>query len=321
MAINFKMINEINSDPSSTWKAGVNRNLAGKTVAEMKRLLGFAKKEGQVRYSEEQMTTIKHYNEAKASAVKSVGVEEASKQFKTLGLPTNFDSRQQWGKCIHPIRNQEQCGSCWAFSASESLSDRFCIASNGKVDVILSPQDMVSCDYNDMGCDGGNLDNAWWWMKNKGIVPDSCMPYVSGGGNVPACPSNCNGTNIPISSQLYYAKSFSHISPWMFWERVADIQQEIYTNGPVQGGFSVYQDFMNYKSGVYSHKTGSFLGGHAIKIIGWGVEGGVDYWLVANSWSTDWGIDGTFKILRGHNECGIEDDVYAGPADLSRVPK
>ena len=114
MAINFKMINEINSDPSSTWKAGVNRNLAGKTVAEMKRLLGFAKKEGQVRYSEEQMTTIKHYNEAKASAVKSVGVEEASKQFKTLGLPTNFDSRQQWGKCIHPIRNQEQCGSCWA---------------------------------------------------------------------------------------------------------------------------------------------------------------------------------------------------------------
>ena len=68
-------------------------------------------------------------------------------------------------------------------------------------------------------------------------------------------------------------------------------------NGPVQTGFSVYQDFINYKSGVYQHTTGSFLGGHAVKIVGWGVENNVPYWLVANSWDVTWGIDGMWTLF------------------------
>ena len=78
------------------------------------------------------------------------------------------------------------------------------------------------------------------------------------------------------------------------------------TKGPVEAGFTVFEDFLTYKSGVYQHKTGSRLGGHAIKILGWGVENGVKYWLVANSWNEDWGDKGFFKILRGSNHCGIE---------------
>lgn len=54
------------------------------------------------------------------------------------------------------------------------------------------------------------------------------------------------------------------------------------------------------------------LGGHAIRIIGWGVENGIPYWLIANSWNSDWGLKGTFKILRGSNHCGIEDQISAG---------
>lgn len=57
------------------------------------------------------------------------------------------------------------------------------------------------------------------------------------------------------------------------------------TNGPVEGAFSVYADFLSYKTGVYQHTTGDFLGGHAIKILGWGTENGTPYWLVANSWN------------------------------------
>jgi cathepsin B len=76
-------------------------------------------------------------------------------------LPTNFDPRTDatWKDCVHPIRDQAQCGSCWAFGATEALSDRFCKA--GKSGVILSPQDLVSCDYNNYGCDGGYLNLAW----------------------------------------------------------------------------------------------------------------------------------------------------------------
>lgn len=61
------------------------------------------------------------------------------------------------------------------------------------------------------------------------------------------------------------------------------------TNGPVEAAFTVYSDFLSYKSGVYKHTSGDEEGGHAIKILGWGTENGVDYWLVANSWNTDWG--------------------------------
>lgn len=88
--------------------------------------------------------------------------------------------------------------------------------------------------------------------------------------------------------------------------------QEILTNGPVEGAFTVYADFPNYKSGVYQHVTGGVLGGHAIKILGWGVENGTPYWLVANSWNPTWGDKGYFKIKKGNNECGIESGIVAG---------
>jgi cathepsin B len=95
---------------------------------------------------------------------------------------------------------------------------------------------------------------------------------------------------------------------------VAKIQTEIMTNGPVEVAFSVYADFLTYKSGVYKHTSGSMLGGHAVKMLGWGVDNGTPYWLVANSWNPDWGNQGYFLIARGHDECGIESEVVAGKA-------
>lgn len=93
---------------------------------------------------------------------------------------------------------------------------------------------------------------------------------------------------------------------------------EIMTNGPVEVAFNVYQDFFSYTSGVYSHKSGGLAGGHAVKAIGWGVENGTPYWLIANSWGTSWGMQGLFKIKRGSNECGIESNVVAGLYDSSK---
>ena len=85
---------------------------------------------------------------------------------------------------------------------------------------------------------------------------------------------------------------------------VSSIQNEIMENGPVEACFTVYQDFLAYKSGVYIHESGSALGGHCVKLIGWGVEGGIPYWLVNNSWTTYWGDNGRFKIKRGDDQCG-----------------
>jgi len=75
---------------------------------------------------------------------------------------------------------------------------------------------------------------------------------------------------------------------------------------------------LTYKSGVYHHVTGEFLGLHDIKIIGWGTESGSDYWLCVNSWNDQWGDKGYFKILRGSNECAIESYLVAGLPSLNQ---
>jgi len=98
------------------------------------------------------------------------------------------------------------------------------------------------------------------------------------------------------------------------------MQKDIMTNGPIQVAFMVYKSFMSYKSGVYKKHFWEILpeGGHAVKIIGWGTEDGHDYWLVANSWGTTWGLEGFFKIARGVNACGMESmgPPYAGLPSL-----
>ncbi|GIQ92412.1 peptidase C1A, partial [Kipferlia bialata] len=108
-------------------------------------------------------------------------------------IPDYFDSNETWPGMIGDIRDQGQCGSCWAFSAAEALSDRFAIQT-GEV-VTLSPQFLVSCDYSNDGCGGGNLDLVWRYLKSHGTVADDCMTYVS--GTSATCPDNCFEPDCP----------------------------------------------------------------------------------------------------------------------------
>jgi len=293
MALNRIHIDAVNNDKRSKWFAEENEFFKGKTMSEAKKIMG----------------TILEDHFLYAHPVKTFD------HIADGDIPASFDARTQWPNFIHPIRNQERCGSCWAFAASEALSDRFAIASNGSVNVVLSPEDLVSCDSGDMGCNGGILSQAWKYLTNTGIVSDACFPYTAGQGQPAPCPpaGQCaaNGqTYKKYKSQDYYRLA-----------TVADIQKAIMTNGPVEAGFEVYKSFMSYKSGVYQREWWQFwdelMGGHAIKIVGWGNQDGTDYWLIANSWGTDWGLDGFFKIKRGVNECQIESTVFAGHPDLS----
>ena len=89
---------------------------------------------------------------------------------------------------------------------------------------------------------------------------------------------------------------------------------EILTQGPVQAVMRVHTDLFLYHSGVYSLTnlaSERLAGYHAVTIVGWGQEGATPYWTVLNSWGSGWGEDGTFRILRGSNECGIEESVMA----------
>lgn len=227
-------------------------------------------------------------------------------QAAVTGVPTNFDSRDKWGSCIHEIRDQQQCGSCWAFGASEALSDRFCIDSNGAIDVVLSPEDLVQCDSVDQGCNGGYLAVVWRHLQNVGVASDSCYPYTSGNGVTGTCKSSCSDGE---TFNRYKCKSQSIVEATTYDQ----IRQAIYEGGPMEVAFDVYSDFMNYSGGIYQHVTGYLEGGHAVKILGFGVENGLKYWLCANSWGTSWGEEGFFRIAEG--QCNIDNVAYACTAD------
>lgn len=254
-----------------------------------------------------------------------------------LQIPDNFDSREQWPNCtsLREIRDQGSCGSCWAFAATEAMTDRFCIANRGQKQFRFSAENLVSCCgiLCGRGCNGGFPSMAWRMWVWKGIVSggpygsnEGCQPYeipscehhavgprpnCTSGPGTPRCVKSCeNGYNVPYKQDLHYGRKAYSVS-----RHPDQIQADIMTNGPVEAAFSVYSDFLNYKSGVYHHVAGGFLGGHAVKILGWGVEdddNNTPYWLVANSWNVDWGQNGFFKILRGKNECGIEGSIAAG---------
>lgn len=233
-------------------------------------------------------------------------------EFSTVEVgdyPDAFDSREKWPKYINKIRDQGQCGSCWAFGATEALSDRFAIFSKGAVSPILSPQDLVACDKTDYGCNGGYIQNAWVYLEKSGAVSEDCFPYTSGtsGVNGP-CETKCaNGD----AWKKYKCKAGSRVLA----ATPDQIKTEIFANGPMETRFDVYQDFFSYSSGVYQHVSGGLAGGHAIKILGWGNENGLDYWLCANSWGTGWGLKGFFKIEVG--QCGIAQANIGCTPDLS----
>jgi len=249
-------------------------------------------------------------------------------------LPENFDARENWPNCptIKEIRDQGSCGSCWAFGAVEAMSDRVCIHSNSTVHFRFSADDLVSCCHTcGFGCNGGFPGMAWSYWVRKGIVSggpfgsnQGCRPY-----EISPCEHHVNGTRPPCNGeegntpkcvhkcQSSYTKQYKDDkrygkTSYSVKRNEVDIRREIYQNGPVEGAFTVYEDLVNYKEGVYQHVEGKMLGGHAIRILGWGTENGTPYWLIANSWNTDWGNNGFFKILRGKDECGIEGQISAG---------
>jgi len=216
-----------------------------------------------------------------------------------------FDGRTQWPTCAWDIQDQGQCGSCWSFGLSESIADRWCIK-NGAI-VELSPQDAVSCDNTDYGCQGGYLANSMTYAQKTGIVSRDCFPYTSGNGKVPKCPGKCANSETWATSK-HKITSYTQVTGGV--NAIMNAIQQ----GPCDVAFEVYDDFFNYSTGVYVWDGTSPLdGGHAVKMLGFGTDpdSKMDYWICANSWGVSWaGLQGYFWIQKGVNMCQIESNVF-----------
>jgi len=257
-----------------------------------------------------------------------------------MDVPSDFDVRTNWPACASvtgDIRDQSACGSCWAHGATETFNDRYCIATGSTT--MFSTEDALA-NSGAGSCNGGQPTSALNWIARTGVVSGgdytdigkgtTCAPYslpTCQHHNIkpptpehPACPASDYPTPRSFSSckESGYSKSFHEDkvkggSAYSI-RGESNIQSEIAQYGTVSAVFTVYDDLTAYESGVYQHTSGSFLGGHAVVIIGWGTEDGTPYWLIKNSWNTDWGDKGLFKIKRGNDECGIESGVSASKA-------
>jgi len=206
--------------------------------------------------------------------------------------PATWDWNKQGA--VTPIKNQEQCGSCWAFSTTGSSEGCHFISTKSLVS--LSEQNLVDCStaQGNQGCDGGLMTQAMdYIISNKGIDTESSYPYTAEDGT---CVYNAGNSGATL-------KSYVNVNPG----DENDLQTKTYT-GPTSVAIDASQSsFQFYSSGVYYEPACSSTQlDHGVLSIGWGTDSGSDYWLVKNSWGTDWGQNGFIWMSRNkNNNCGI----------------
>lgn len=209
-------------------------------------------------------------------------------------LPTSVDWTAKGA--VSPVKNQGQCGSCWAFSSTGALEGAWQIAT-GKL-VSLSEQQLVDCATNgNAGCNGGDMDAAFKYEESANACTESSYPYLAKNG---ICKAGSCTAGIPKGGVTGY-KDVTPDDEQALMEAVA--QQ------PVSVAIEADQmSFQLYKGGVLSKTCGDKLD-HGVLVVGYGVDSGTKYWKVKNSWGPTWGEEGYVRIYRGKTgpgECGIK---------------
>ncbi|MCX5902260.1 MAG: hypothetical protein NTV89_02055, partial [Proteobacteria bacterium] len=207
-------------------------------------------------------------------------------QQAAVKLPAKFDWRSNnGGNYVTPVKDQEYCGSCWAFGATAALESAVLIAAQQPgIPLDLSEQMLVSC-MGIAGCSGGYNEDAETFLSTTGLSKESCYPYQGTDDSCTPC-DQWQDNNFKVESWS-----------WVSCYQTADlsaIKYALHQFGPLPTNFYVFEDFDYYNSGVYSHVWGEREGSHAVLIVGW--DDAVQALIVKNSWGPLWGEDGYFRI-------------------------
>lgn len=203
-------------------------------------------------------------------------------------LPSSYDWRTS--AALSPIRNQGNCGSCWAFSTAATFEDSISIKDHQSRDI--SEQHLVSCDKHGWNCDGGFW--AFDMYEEAGAVYESDMRYSGTNGSCPA--------NLPRHEK---ATNWAYVgTPIGAAPAVADLKRAIVEFGPISVGLNATMSLQMYSGGIFSKCVPTTVNdlNHAVNIVGWDDAGG--YWIMRNSWGSSWGDKGYMKIKYGCNGIG-----------------
>lgn len=265
-----------NKDETKTWKNGVNA-LTDRSPPELKQLRGYKK-----------------------------GVQVAMKPQPFTAppapLPTSVDWRTKG--VVTPVKNQAQCGSCWSFAAAETLESQFAIKKNKLL--VLSEQNILDCTPNPQqcggtgGCEGGTAELVYTHFNGTGLSLESDYPYKSGGGQDYKCKS-------PLPPVAATVSGFVKLPT----NQYLPLMQAVATIGPIAISVDA-SSWSMYESGVFQ---GCSVANpdidHAVQLVGYGTDPKtkLNYWLVRNSWASNWGEAGYIRLVRTANEqtnCGVD---------------
>lgn len=200
---------------------------------------------------------------------------------------------------VTPVKNQQQCGSCWAFSSTGGTEGQWAIATGQLVS--LSEQQLVDCSKQNSGCNGGLMDYAFSFYEKTTIATEDSYPYTARDGS---CKSNYD-TAIPEGGVTGFVDINSE----------NDLLDAVTNVGPISVAIEADQmSFQGYSSGVLTGNCGTSLD-HGVLAVGFGTESGTPYWKVKNSWGASWGMNGYVLIERGVDKCGIAQ----GPPSYPKV--
>ena len=263
----------------------------------------------------------------------------------TLVPPKAYDLRQRSIASLD-VFDQGECGACWAFATSATLADRYGWFMNQRPEQ-LSTEYMLACaaTYGTvsekgrgdlLGCEGGAVEQAWYFLQNFGTVKNSCVQYtvkdkkvfdtsLENVCNISVCPDSGEPSYIYRASVAYLIAGAEHQEG-----NESNIRSDMYRNGPVTTTMRIYTDFSQYWISLLGHHSDAvqvyaydgmsdLQGYHAVIFVGWGTTPkGEDYWIMRNTWgrtsvdATDWAHNGYFCMRRGTNECEIEQNAVSG---------
>jgi C1A family cysteine protease len=257
---NLALIEEHNSG-SAGWKMGVNQ-FADMTQEEFRGYLGLRPRDN--------------------SYIRSKNTAPLTK-----AVPNDIDWQQKGA--VTPVKDQAQCGSCWAFSTTGSMEGIVAIKTGQLIS--LSEQQLVDCagSAGNQGCNGGLMDDAFnWIIQNGGLDSEADYPYRAQDGS-------CQRKASVASISGYQDVQSGSESALM----------DALQSQPISVAIEADQSsFQFYKSGVFSGTCGTQLD-HGVLLVGAGTDNGQDYWRVKNSWGSSWGDQGYIRMIRGKNQCGI----------------
>jgi C1A family cysteine protease len=305
LALDLETVRAAIESSGADWVAD-ETSVSGLNIAQKARLVGLQLDD----LLEEERSTAASANRALFSAT------------FTAPLPDRLDwSSYEGGNYVTRPKHQGLCGACWAFASIAALESRVMLETHQPgLNLDLAEQTLLSCDTSG-GCNGGSGATAARYLRDRGATTENCQPYAT--NDTEPCNTDCDRTYAISRYQRILPVASSDPTPTSA-EMIEILKSHLASHGPLWTSMVVYDEFYDYRSGIYAitDTPGTRMGGHAILLIGYDDVNSA--FIVKNSWGSGWGESGFFRIAYGEVDSIVEFGAftyaYGDPVDIGPEP-